>query len=296
MLPGIEDQHYYLETQIRVPSFAMSYEHSHNYYEIFYLRSGACTYMINNSYFNLEAGDVMLIIPGDRHATRYEGRENSERIILSCRQESLPEMFYERLPEVKNMLAKSVKIMLNQAACSHLENILERMFVERDDPARLSPAISYTYLLEFLLLLCNRGVFSYDAYVSAKELDLDIDQALKYITQNYSLPLTLEGVAEQVNLSPTYFSRKIRQVTGSTFKEHLNNIRLKRAIQMLLTNDSSITEIALVCGFNSSNYFKDFFHKRMGISPRQYRKQAAHSNDNTADQALASSQDQTKNG
>lgn len=290
MLPGFEDQHYYLETQIRVPSFAMSYEHSHNYYEIFYLRSGACTYMINSSYFNLEAGDVMLIAPGDRHATRYEGKENSERIILSCRQEALPEMFYEQLPEVKNILAKSVKIMLNQSSCKHLESILDRMYVERDDPAKLSPAISYTYLLEFLLLLCNRGVLSYDAYISAKELDLDIDQALKYITQNYSLPLTLEGVAEQVNLSPTYFSRKIRQVTGSTFKEHLNNIRLKRSIQMLLTNDNSITEIAMGCGFNSSNYFKDFFRKKMGVSPRQYRKQAGHSNENSTDKITLASE------
>ena len=85
-------------------------------------------------------------------------------------------------------------------------------------------------------------------------------------------PLTLEEVAGYCNLSPTYFSRKFRLITGQTFKEHVNYIRLRQATQMLLMTDNSITKIAMLCGFGSSNYFKDLFRASTGRSPREYRK------------------------
>lgn len=88
----------------------------------------------------------------------------------------------------------------------------------------------------------------------------------------YQQPLTLEEVAGYCNLSPTYFSRKFRLITGQTFKEHVNYIRLRQATQMLLMTDNSITKIAMLCGFGSSNYFKDLFRASTGRSPREYRK------------------------
>ena len=98
------------------------------------------------------------------------------------------------------------------------------------------------------------------------------ERALKYIALNYQQPLTLEEVAGYCNLSPTYFSRKFRLITGQTFKEHVNYIRLRQATQMLLMTDNSITKIAMLCGFGSSNYFKDLFRASTGRSPREYRK------------------------
>ena len=81
-------------------------------------------------------------------------------------------------------------------------------------------------------------------------------------------------MADQVNLSPTYLSRKFRKTTGVTFKEYINYIRIKQAVQALLTTDDSITKIAVDCGFNSSNYFKDIFKKINGVSPMAFRRQS----------------------
>ena len=60
------------------------------------------------------------------------------------------------------------------------------------------------------------------------------------------------------SLSPTYFSKKFKLITGMGFKEYLNYVRLKHAQTALLTTDSSITDIALEYGFNDSNYFNCF--------------------------------------
>ena len=99
-----------------------------------------------------------------------------------------------------------------------------------------------------------------------------IKLATKYIYNNFRKPLTLEEVSSVASLSPTYFSKKFKLITGMGFKEYLNYVRLKHAQTALLTSDSSITDIALEYGFNDSNYFKDLFKKVYGKSPREYRK------------------------
>lgn len=131
------------------------------------------------------------------------------------------------------------------------------------------------YTLELLVLLHRNSIFVYEQLKTHSEFDSDIESVLLYIAQNYAQNITLENVAETVSLTPTYLSRKFRTATGMTFKEYLNYVRIKRASQSLLTTDDSITKIALDCGFNSSNYFKDLFRKITGISPRAFRKQAA---------------------
>ena len=88
------------------------------------------------------------------------------------------------------------------------------------------------------------------------------------------MPLTLTEVAAAISLTPTYLSRKFKRITGTTFKEYLNYIRIRQASQMLLSTDISVTQIAIRCGFNSSNYFKDCFRRINGVSPRTFRQQA----------------------
>ena len=73
-------------------------------------------------------------------------------------------------------------------------------------------------------------------------------------------------------MSPAYFSRKFKSVTGFGFKEYLTNIRIREAAQLLINTGKSVTDIALECGFGDGNYFGDAFKKIKGISPRDFRK------------------------
>lgn len=79
-------------------------------------------------------------------------------------------------------------------------------------------------------------------------------------------------MAAAVGFSPNYLSRRFRQATGIGLHEYIVFIRLHHAARQLVSTDDSVTDIALRCGFSDSNYFKDAFKKKYGVTPRAYRK------------------------
>lgn len=264
----------YIEKQVRVPTFTMTYEHFHTYCEIFYLKTGSCIYSVDNNLYHLTAGDVFIVTPGDTHCTRYEGLVPCERVVVYCRLEAIPDWFWEQHSDIHDNIMRSGKVILVKKGQRQLENLLSRMLEENNLPDEYSYEFLVLQTIALLLCIKRSGIFVYEQLKQKGSISTDIEDALRYIAQNYALPITLEEVAENINLSPTYLSKKFRKVTGVTFKEYVNYIRIKQACQALLTTDDSITKIAVDCGFNSSNYFKDIFRKINGVSPRTFRKQS----------------------
>ena len=258
----------YVERALHGPVFRMAYEHVHTYCELFYLRSGTCTYTVNKAQWHLEAGDIFIVAPGSPHSTRYEGKTSCERIIVFCTPEVILPLLPEAAEELRGVLERSGKVILNADSRRAVDAMISNMLLENDLPQRFSEDILKLESLHLLLLLLRDGIFSYETMSDKEGYSADIERALKYIALNYPQPLTLEGVADHCNLSATYFSRKFKLITGQTFKEHLNYIRLRQAKQMLCTTDNTVTKIAMLCGFGSSNYFKDVFKADVGISPR----------------------------
>ena len=153
-----------------------------------------------------------------------------------------------------------------------LHSLLNRMLTENSRFDQYSEHFERCYLEELLLMLMRHSVMNEKEPDLLNSRDADILLATKYIYNNFRKPLTLEEVSSVASLSPTYFSKKFKLITGMGFKEYLNFVRLKHAQTALLTTNSSITDIALEYGFNDSNYFKDLFKKVYGKSPREYRK------------------------
>jgi signal transduction histidine kinase/ligand-binding sensor domain-containing protein/DNA-binding response OmpR family regulator len=79
-------------------------------------------------------------------------------------------------------------------------------------------------------------------------------------------------IAERLYVSRTLLYLKIEALTGQTVNEFINNIRLKKAIQLLLNEDFNITEVAEAVGFTSQSYFSRIFAKNYGYSPKDYVK------------------------
>lgn len=83
---------------------------------------------------------------------------------------------------------------------------------------------------------------------------------------------TIQYFAEKNNLSSNYLSDLVRKVTGISSKKHINNLVLRKAKEMLLGSNNSVSEIAYSLGFNYPHYFTRFFKLKTGITPSNYRK------------------------
>ena len=100
-----------------------------------------------------------------------------------------------------------------------------------------------------------------------------IEKALIFIKEHLTEELTLETVADHVSLSPNYFHNIFKTAVSVTLREYIEQQRIKKAINLLLTTDFSLTEIAYECGFSSQSYFSYVFKRRMKTTPREYIKE-----------------------
>jgi ABC-type sugar transport system substrate-binding protein/DNA-binding response OmpR family regulator/nitrogen-specific signal transduction histidine kinase len=82
---------------------------------------------------------------------------------------------------------------------------------------------------------------------------------------------SVEELAETLKVSRVQLYRKVKAILGMSISDHINNIRLERAAELLKANDFTISEIAYTVGFSSPNYFSTAFKHKFGFSPKEYK-------------------------
>ena len=96
--------------------------------------------------------------------------------------------------------------------------------------------------------------------------------ALAYIETHYTEEaLSLNGVAEAMNVSPGYFSSLFSQKMQMTYVEYVTNRRMERARQLLRETGMHTAEVAALTGYRDPNYFRSVFKKMTGCTPKEYR-------------------------
>jgi len=102
-----------------------------------------------------------------------------------------------------------------------------------------------------------------------------LKKALDYVNSNFAEPLSLRKVASQAFMSPFHFSHILKEEMGLTFVEYLTRVRIRRAKQLLLSTNRSISRIALDVGYRDQSYFTKVFRKVEGITPTDFRRRFA---------------------
>lgn len=99
-----------------------------------------------------------------------------------------------------------------------------------------------------------------------------IRRVMDYIKKNYLNPaISLEYVAEYINLNPSYLGKIFKEGTGIHFTEYVNKLRLDTAKELLASTNESINHISTLVGFNSTTYFVTCFKKYTGLTPAKFR-------------------------
>ncbi len=100
-----------------------------------------------------------------------------------------------------------------------------------------------------------------------------IKKAIQIVEDNLTNPdLSSDFMAEKFNMSKSTLYRQLKSASGISTGEFIRSIRIKRAAQLLLDRERTITEIAYETGFNDLKTFRQSFNKFFNTTPQQYRK------------------------
>lgn len=98
-----------------------------------------------------------------------------------------------------------------------------------------------------------------------------VKKAVAFLSENYDKDISLQEIANTISLSPHYFSRLFKTITGLNFVDYLTEIRISQAKQLLRQTSMMISEVAEKVGYRDASYFTRVFVKTVGTSPREYR-------------------------
>lgn len=252
-------------------SSSMADSHYHPYFELYYVVKGQCKIFVEHNLFVVNEGDLIILPPSTLHRSQYDQNTPVDRIILSFNEEYLLPLIKLISPSFNINIFTVGKLTFSGKArrdfLNHLLNLLEE-----NRKSDVYKTINSHAIMLSLFAHIGRNSKNIKQEELIDITTASIQNAAKYIFENFNSEITLKQAADIAGMSETYFSRKFAEITGYGFKEYLTNIRIKKSQEILCSGKLSITQTAIACGFNDPNYFGDAFKKNTGLSPRDFRK------------------------
>ncbi len=251
--------------------------HWHSYGEIVLVGPGKTNvFMVNQHRYELSEGDFLLIWPRELHEIIDADREES--LIIQFSNAFMNSLFdLQRIMHFYRNL-HVLCIHAHPQLVSELRSIADRMkeiFLAAGSDRELRCCM---LLMEFMLKLDeHREEFSPEIKRgnASGESDTIIRRMMAvtdYIKNNLTADDLSQGtMAGMAGISKDYFSRIFRNVTGMNYSKWLNMIRMEKATELLADQDITLTEIAMLSGFQSISSFNRVFRAEKGMSPGEYR-------------------------
>nr|WP_296483675.1 AraC family transcriptional regulator [uncultured Acetatifactor sp.] len=266
------------EQVIRENEFSMANRHFHDTYELYYLLEGERYYFIDKETYRVGAGDVVLVKPNQIHKTSMAKSSYHNRMLLQIKGEAFNSFLkgngFLTLGELydRNMQIISLKKRDADAVKTMILQIMEEIR-EKKKEYELMVKVK---LLELLVLLAR---YRKNMLPDSKEQTAQtakhqkVHEVADYLQTHPDTKECLEELAGRFYISKSYLSRIFKEVTGFGVNEYTNIVRVKKAQNLLIYGEYSVTEISELLGFESITYFERVFKKYTLYTPLRYRRE-----------------------
>lgn len=265
---------------VAVPYRAMHpFHHYHDCYELYYLFSGERYYFIKDQTYRIARGTFVLVNSYDIHGTKPVPEQGYERILVMFKKDFL-DGFVDLIDDVDlfacfNNNIRTIKLSFQEQ--HYAETLLKRMVKEYNNKDAGYQSCLKTSLIQLLTFLSRHKEQAENRLVDYNNTNhKSISEIAGYINNHYQEDMTLTSICEQFFISPYYFSRTFKKVTGFTFVEYLNGVRIKEAQKLLLKTEMSIADVSEAVGYRSLTHFGRTFKNITGTSPLHFRKLQKH--------------------
>lgn len=248
--------------------------HSHDFIEMAFILSGEGKYRIDDKYYPVREGDLLLLNPGTRHQALVSAPANpTTEFFVGFSDVQFPNDCANHLPLPDGNTILHTTGELRQK----LYKLCTSMDAENDVCREGRYLMLKTYLIQMLILLFREQHEPVKQKTGCSLESINkkyvVDQIINYFEDHSSDRISLDQIAETMYLSPFYISRIFKSETGDTPIRHLINIRLERAKELLENGwNGSIQEVAAEVGYDDAYHFSKLFKKRYGVAPSQIRK------------------------
>lgn len=256
--------------EVKQPNFDFLW-HYHPEYELTYILKGKGKRFVGDSYENYETGDMAMLGSMLPHTWVSDANDNDgcEALVIQFSTTFLTPLFqYPEMNDIRHLIQKAKNGLHFQASKGIDISLLKEIVTYKG-------AEALSALIKILNQLSNQPSrqLSSDHFHPLKkdETQLRINKVFIYIRENFPTKLSLKQASEMVHLSESAFCKFFKRVTGRTFSDYINEIRISRACELLLETDKPIELIAFETGFESQTYFNRIFLRKKTITPRQYR-------------------------
>ncbi|MGM0882100.1 MAG: response regulator transcription factor [Bacillota bacterium] len=131
---------------------------------------------------------------------------------------------------------------------------------------------SHAELTEWLIGHCLSAITAADQ-TGGQSRRTEVAEACQFVSLHLDRKISLEEVAEQLFMNPSYFSRLFKKETGETFIEYVTRMKMHRAKELLDQTDAPVGKICGTLGYDNQSYFIKLFKSFSGVTPVEYRSQ-----------------------
>lgn len=252
--------------------------HTHNYIEVIYMCQGSTTHVVNGNRVILEQGDLLFLSQNAVQEILPAGKDD-----IAVNFIVLPE-FFNTAFSMMGAEDNQLKEFLVGALCDRdeetsylyfhiadvlpVQNLIENMvwtiFYNSSNKRscnQITMGLLFLQLLNYMDKM-EAGGRKYDAEIMAT--------VLSYIEDHYKEG-KLSELAEEMKVNIYWLSREIKKKSGKTYKELLQERKMKQAVYLLTSSALPVTDIIESVGYDNTSYFYRKFKEKYGMSPKKYR-------------------------
>ena len=257
---------------LNVPAFEFKW-HYHPEYELTLITNGKGKRLVGDSYENFETGDLVLIGPEMPHTwiSNRIRKNAASAVVIQFSKKFIGSFLL--LPEFKSV----AKLLSNSSQglffSSKNYNKIKEQINRLPDCNGAEKIISLLSILHQLQQQRSVKLAS-SLFMPVKGIENEtrINKVCQYVQKNANEEVNLEKAASLIHLSNTAFCKFFKRITGKTFSDYVNDIRIGNACLLLTESDKTIAEIAYKCGFENLTYFNRVFLKKKNTTPGSFRK------------------------
>lgn len=236
------------------------HNHWHERMEILRIDRGSMEFVVDGVSYAAESGDTVVFPPRCCHEGTAGDKGVSYRVFMF--DTDLFGFSFQQLSQLRRCIR-------DPELASLLDSLSEAF---RSPDSNVQTVTGFLYLL--IGTLMSRYADAPENRFPALTDDEFSQRILLYMEENLSQPLTCRELAQTFGYTEAAFCRKFRTDVGATVTEHLRDLRLTHAAQLLRNTGDGIRKIAAACSFDDPNYFSRLFRRKYGVTPRDFRKAA----------------------